>query len=251
MKLLAFAASNSSQSINRQLVNYAIGLLEGGQIEGVRADALEISTLDLNDFEMPIYSIDRQNADGIPQQAHDFYDTIGAADALLISFAEHNGSYTVAFKNVFDWASRIEMRVYHDKPIVMLATSPGGGGGGFVLRTASQLAGYFGNEVLASLSIPRFAENFDTDKGAVSNPELDAGLREALATLSGVPSGGSEEPASSCSAPAVVRDDRPAAPTRRGDSAARQAARPQPSTPLTDTGQLPSPVPSVCIEPTD
>ncbi|MYA82393.1 MAG: NAD(P)H-dependent oxidoreductase [Acidimicrobiales bacterium] len=196
MKLLAFAASNSSQSINRQLVDYVIGLLQGGEIDGVDPDALEISTLDLNDFEMPIYSIDRQEAGGIPQPAHDFYNALGAADALLISFAEHNGSYTVAYKNVFDWASRIDMRVYHDKPIVMLSTSPGGGGGGFVLRTASHLAGYFGNEILASLSIPRFGENFDTEAGAVSDPDLDAQLREALATLSEVLSGGSEDPAS-------------------------------------------------------
>ncbi|MXY01344.1 MAG: NAD(P)H-dependent oxidoreductase [Acidimicrobiales bacterium] len=196
MKLLAFAASNSSQSINRQLVDYAIGLLQGGEIDGVDPDALEISTLDLNDFEMPIYSIDRQEAGGIPQPAHDFYNALGAADALLISFAEHNGSYTVAYKNVFDWASRIDMRVYHDKPIVMLSTSPGGGGGGFVLRTASHLAGYFGNEILATLSIPRFGENFDTEAGAVSDPDLDAQLREALATLSEVLSGGSEDPAS-------------------------------------------------------
>ena len=186
MKLLAFAASNSSQSINRQLVDYALGLLQGGEIDGVDPDALEVTTLDLNDFEMPIYSLDRQEADGIPQEAHDFYDTIGAADALLISFAEHNGSYTVAFKNVFDWASRIDMRVYHDKPIVMLSTSPGGGGGGFVLRTAGHLAGYFGNEVLASLAIPRFGENFDTEAGAVSDAELDAELRAALAKLATV-----------------------------------------------------------------
>ncbi len=186
MKLLAFAASNSSQSINRQLVDYAIGLLADGEIEGVPAGALEISTLDLNDFEMPIYSIDRQEAGGIPQAAHDFYNTLGAADALLISFAEHNGSYTVAFKNVFDWASRIDMRVYHDKPIVMLSTSPGGGGGGFVLRTAGHLAGYFGNEVLASLAVPRFGENFDTEAGVLSNSALDTELREALATLSGL-----------------------------------------------------------------
>lgn len=186
MKLLAFAASNSSQSINRQLVDYAIGLLADGEIEGVPAGALELTTLDLNDFEMPIYSIDRQEAGGIPQAAHDFYNTLGAADALLISFAEHNGSYTVAFKNVFDWASRIDMRVYHDKPIVMLSTSPGGGGGGFVLRTAGHLAGYFGNEVLASLAVPRFGENFDTEAGVLSDSELDTELREALATLSGL-----------------------------------------------------------------
>ncbi|WP_419554559.1 NADPH-dependent FMN reductase [Candidatus Poriferisodalis sp.] len=186
MKLLAFAASNSSQSINRQLVTYAVRLLQDGHIEGVPSGEVEVSTIDLNDFEMPIYSIDRQNADGIPQPAHDFYDTIGAADALLISFAEHNGSYTVAYKNVFDWASRINMRVYHDKPIVMLSTSPGGGGGGFVLRTAGHLAQYFGNEVLASLAIPRFGENFDTATGTLADADLDAQLRDALATLSKV-----------------------------------------------------------------
>lgn len=196
MKLLAFAASNASQSINRQLVDYAVGLLADGQIEGVPAGALEISSLDLNDFEMPIYSIDRQNADGIPQPAHDFYNLLGAADALLISFAEHNGSYTVAYKNVFDWASRIDMRVYHDKPIVMLSTSPGGGGGGFVLRTAGHLAGYFGNEVLASLAVPRFGENFDTEAGRLTDPDLDVQLREALATLAGVLTGGADNPAS-------------------------------------------------------
>ena len=186
MKLLAFAGSNSSQSINRQLVDYAIGLLASGEIEGVPADALEISTLDLSDFEMPIYGIDRQEAGGIPQPAHDFYNELGAADALLISFAEHNGSYTVAFKNVYDWASRIDMRVYHDKPIVMLSTSPGGGGGGFVLRTAAHLAGYLGNEVLASLAVPRFGQNFDSESGTLSDPDLDAQLRQALATFSTV-----------------------------------------------------------------
>ena len=194
MKLLAFAASNASHSINRQLVDYAVGLLADGQIEGVPAGALEISSLDLNDFEMPIYSIDRQNADGIPQPAHDFYHLLGAADALLISFAEHNGSYTVAYKNVFDWASRIDMRVYHDKPIVMLSTSPGGGGGGFVLRTAAHLAGYFGNEVLASLAVPRFGENFDTEASRLTDPDLDVQLRQALAKLAGVLTGCADNP---------------------------------------------------------
>ena len=196
MKLLAFAASNSRESINRQLVDYAVGLLADGQVEGVPAGALEISSLDLNDFEMPIYSIDRQNADGIPQPAHDFYNLLGEADALLISFAEHNGSYTVAYKNVFDWASRIDMRVYHDKPIVMLSTSPGGGGGGFVLRTAGHLAGYFGNEMLASLAVPRFGENFDTEAGRLTDPDLDVQLREALATLAGVLATGADNPGS-------------------------------------------------------
>ena len=186
MRLLAFAASNSSESINRQIVNYAIELLSDGVIVGVPADKLEISTLDLNDFEMPIYSIDRQNANGIPQQAYDFYNAVAATDALLISFAEHNGSYAVAYKNVYDWASRIEMRVYQDKPIVMFSTSPGGGGGAAVLWAASQLATYLGNEVLATLAIPKFGENFDMSGGTITDTDLDTQLRSALASLSNV-----------------------------------------------------------------
>ncbi len=174
MKLLAFAATSSTQSINRQLIAYATRLL---------ADDVDVETIDLNDYEMPIYSIDRQNESGIPQLAHDFFDKIGDADALLISFAEHNGFYTAAYKNIFDWASRIDMRVYQEKPTVMLSTSIGPGGGGNVLQTAVASAQFFGNDVLASLAIPSFADNFDDTSGSLSNSGLDAQLRESLATL--------------------------------------------------------------------
>ena len=59
MKILAFAASNSTKSINRQLIGYAGRLLDGGLLP----DA-DVTTIDLNDYEMPIYSVDRQEADG-------------------------------------------------------------------------------------------------------------------------------------------------------------------------------------------
>ena len=97
MRILAFSASNSSVSINRQLAQHAANLVEGAQIE----------TLDIHDYEMPLYRHDREVADGIPQLAHDFLARIAAVDAVIISFAEHNGGYTAAFKNLFDWCSRV------------------------------------------------------------------------------------------------------------------------------------------------
>ncbi len=178
MKLLAFAATNSRESLNKKLIAYAGKLINDGLIDDVT-----IETIDLNDFEMPIYSIDRQNESGVPQLAQDFFAKIGDADAVLISFAEHNGSYTAAYKNIFDWASRIDMRVYQDKPTVMLSTSPGGGGGGNVLQGAVASGVFFGNDVRANLAIPSFFENFDADSGSISNPELDAEFRAAIATL--------------------------------------------------------------------
>jgi len=183
MRILAFAATTSTQSINRQLIDYATGLITDGSVTGLPAD-IEIDTIDLNDYEMPIYSIDRQNESGIPQLAHDFFNKIGQADAVLISFAEHNGFYTAAYKNIFDWASRIDMRVYQDRPAVLFSTSIGGGGGGNVLNTAVMSGQFFGYDVTASLAIPSFHQNFDIESGTLTHSELDAQFRDALGTLS-------------------------------------------------------------------
>jgi len=178
MRIIAFAASTSSQSINKQLVGYATRLLEGGLIGDV-----SVETIDLRDYEMPIYSIDRQREGGIPRAAQDFFTKIGEADAVIISFAEHNGSYTAAYKNLFDWASRIDMRVYQDKPAVLFSTSPGPGGGGNVLNTAVMSGPFFGYDVEASLAIPRFQQSFDAAAGVLVEPELDTQFRNALTTL--------------------------------------------------------------------
>ncbi len=175
MNVLAFAATTSRQSINQQLIEYAARILDETDIE--------VDVIDLNDFEMPIYSIDRQVADGIPQPAREFFARVGAADALLIAYAEHNGFYTAAYKNIFDWASRIDMRVFQNKPTVMLSTSPGRNGGANVLRVAVDSAPFFGNDVLASLAVPSFNDHFDTTTGSLIDPALDDRFRSAIATL--------------------------------------------------------------------
>ena len=101
MKILAIGATNSTESINKQLATYTAGLVTGAEVE----------TLDLNDFEMPIYSEQREKNQGIPELAHRFFNKISESDAVVISFAEYNGTYTAAFKNIFDWVSRINMKV--------------------------------------------------------------------------------------------------------------------------------------------
>lgn len=173
MKLLAFAATTSTKSINRQLAAYATSLVDGAEVE----------LLDLNDFEMPIFSQDKEEQLGQPAEAKAFVEKIAAADAIIISFAEHNGSYTAAYKNIFDWASRIDMKVYQNKPVVMLATSPGPGGANTVLTAATTSAPYFAADVKASLSIPSFFDNFDTDLKQLTNPELNAALKDAIGLL--------------------------------------------------------------------
>ncbi|WP_392339033.1 NADPH-dependent FMN reductase [Moritella marina] len=178
MKVLALAASNSRQSINKQLVSYAGEVLTSKIIANA-----EVEVIDINDFEMALYSIDRETESGIPQQAQAFYDKIGSVDAIIISYAEHNGSYTAAFKNLFDWTSRIDPKVYQGKKMLMLATSPGPGGAGSVLAAATGSAPYFAGEVTASLSVGSFYDNFDMETGQLRNEEIQKQLEDALATL--------------------------------------------------------------------
>jgi len=176
MKLLAFSASNSSKSINKQLATYAA-------LQVKHDDGVEVEILDINDYEMPLFSEDKEAQLGQPQQAKNFYNKLGQADGIIISFAEHNGSYTAAYKNLFDWTSRIDQKLFQKKPMVLLATSPGPGGAATVLAAAVGSAPYFDGNVKASLSIPSFYDNFDMEKQLLNNAELQDKLHSALALL--------------------------------------------------------------------
>ena len=173
MKLLAFAASSSKTSINKQLVVYASSLLGGAEVE----------VLDLNHYELPLYSVDKEKELGQPQLAQAFIAKIAASDGIIISFAEHNGSYTAAYKNLFDWCSRINPKVFQDKPLVLLATSPGPRGASTVLATAVNSAPHFTGQVKASLSVPSFYENFDVESGVLKDESLNQQLIDAVNSL--------------------------------------------------------------------
>lgn len=177
MKILAFAATNSSKSINRQLVHYAASQVADQHV------GTETELLDINDYELPLFSEDREAKMGQPELAKDFIDKIASSDAIIISFAEHNGSYTAAYKNIFDWASRINPKVFQNKSMIMLATSPGPGGASSVLATATASAPYFDGDVKASLSIPSFYDNFDIEQGRINNDDINKQLLTAINNL--------------------------------------------------------------------
>lgn len=159
--IIAFAGSNSSTSINKQLANYAASLVS----------EVKIDELDLNDFELPIYGIDFENENGIPDNAHKFFDLIKSTDGIVLSLAEHNGAYATVFKNLFDWMSRIDGKLWSDKPMLLMATSPGGRGGATVLEIAKGRFGYMGGNIVGSFSLPSFGDNFAD--GKIINEELN------------------------------------------------------------------------------
>lgn len=172
MKTLVLGASTSSQSINRKLALYAASLIPG----------VETTDLDLRSYTLPIYSSDEEETNGIPPDAKAFIETISAHEAIIVSLAEHNGSYAAAFKNLYDWASRHESNVWAGKPMLLLSTSPGGRGGATVLESAKATFPRMGADIKASFSLPSFYENFDNEKGISDSMHLEL-LQNAAAKL--------------------------------------------------------------------
>lgn len=167
-KIIAFGASNSENSINKTFATYASEKLTN----------VEVNVLDLNDFELPIYSSKIEAAQGIPQNAVRFDQEITAADAIVLSLAEHNGLHASVFKNLFDWMSRIDQKVWKNKPMLLLATSPGGRGGQNVLKVTKDLLPHFGGNLIADFSLPSFQKNFQEND--IVDPELKAGFEAQI-----------------------------------------------------------------------
>ena len=168
-KIVAFGASSSLNSINKDLATYTASQIP---------DSVSI-VVNLIDFEMPIYSTDKENENGIPDLAYKFKDILKNADGIVISFAEHNGVYTAAFKNIFDWISRIEKVVWYNKPMFLLATSNGDRGAITVLEIAHSRISRGNPYEIPVFSLPNFNKNFHIEKG-ILDEKLDIKFRESL-----------------------------------------------------------------------
>jgi len=166
--IIAFAGSSSSKSINKQLATYASTLVEN----------TEALVLDLNDFELPIYSSDYETAKGIPDNATRFLELLKKTDGIIISLAEHNGSYATVFKNLFDWLSRAEPKNWLGKPMLLLSSSPGERGGQTVMDMAMERFPRHDANIVGQFSLPFFYDNFSD--GKITNTDLNHQLLEEV-----------------------------------------------------------------------
>lgn len=107
-------------------------------------------------------------------EAIQFKQKIDRVDAIIISLAEHNGSYTAAFKNILDWTSRIESGLWMRKPMFLLSTSNGARGAKSVMESALNYFPRLGANIIAHFSLPGFRTNF-------SGQDIeDPGLRQTF-----------------------------------------------------------------------
>jgi NAD(P)H-dependent FMN reductase len=168
-KIVAFGASSSKNSINKKFAIYATSQLSKVVVE----------VLDLNDYEMPIFSVDKEVENGIHPLAVNFKEKLKTADGFIISFAEHNGAYSAAYKNIYDWVSRIEKSFWGDKPLFLMATSTGAKGGKSVLKMAFKRYNFANDNDVFQFSLPSFQTTFSEEIGIVDE-ELNSEFLEKL-----------------------------------------------------------------------
>ena len=170
-KILAFAGSNNSASINHRLISNVAGRIQGHQIKVFK----------LRDLEVPMYCIDMELERGFPTDIKVFKNLIDAHDALIISVNEHNSTVSAFFKNILDWLSRIDRNFLEGKKILLMSTSNGVRGGASALEYTKGILPRFGGQVIDSFSFPSFKENFEGNK--VQNEVLDMGIEDVLTTF--------------------------------------------------------------------
>lgn len=152
MKTVAtISGSNSSSSINTQLVNFT----------GTHFSNASVKSIDLRDFDIPIYSTDIEQNDGIPTGVSQLLEAFNQVDAFVFSLPEHNGYMPAFFKNIIDWLSRAESKFFQGKPVLMLSTSPGAKGGASGLEKAAQVFEYFNANIKGTFSLGSFYDNFN------------------------------------------------------------------------------------------
>ncbi|WP_109097545.1 NADPH-dependent FMN reductase [Aquimarina sp. AU58] len=172
-KIIAFAGSNSSTSINHKLVEFVVSEIKGH----------DIRIINLVNYAMPMYSEDEEKKAGFPGMVMGLKQEISEADALIISVNEHNGSWSAFFKNVIDWLSRLDRNFLEGKKILLMSTSPGKRGGLSALEFAKNVFPRFGAEIVESFSFPSFYDNFSIESNTVTDETLLLGLNEVLSTF--------------------------------------------------------------------
>ncbi len=169
--IVVLSASNSKQSINKQLAVVAASFIEG----------IQTRVLDINDFEVPMFGVDYEGVYGVPENAKLFSEELKNSDGIILSLPEHNGNLPAVFKNLTDWVSRLGQKTFADKPMLLMATSPGGRGGATVLEIAKLTFPYQGANIVSEFSLPSFGENFNA--GKITNPVYETNLKKAVEQL--------------------------------------------------------------------
>lgn len=183
-RILALAGSTRAHSLNKRLVRFAA--------EAARAADVEVTTIDLRDYPLPLFDGDLEDRDGLPENAKKLKAMFREHDGLLIASPEYNSSVTAVLKNVIDWVSRAESEgeppliAFRGKTAALLSASPGALGGLRGLVHLRAILGNLGVIVLPDqVAVTKANEAFD-EQGALKEQQTAsrvAAVAQALAAF--------------------------------------------------------------------
>src|ERR1043165_326879 len=130
-RILAFSGSARRESFNKKLLAVAV--------EATRAAGGEVTVHDFNEFPIPLYHGDLEDAEGIPPNAQKLIDLITQHAGLLIASPEYNSQMTPLLKNAIDWCTRADENPLIGKVAAVVSASPGMFGGVRSMTLARQL----------------------------------------------------------------------------------------------------------------
>lgn len=150
MKRIAFAGSNSSQSINYRLLEY------------IKEHYLtDLDIIDLRKMNLPMFSVDLEGEIKSPKSIVELMTKITDADQVLIGSPEHNGNFTAFLKSTIDWLSRLDKDFLLEKDIFICGTSPGRGGAAGSIQNTENLCKRLKGNVITTFSLPSFNHVFE------------------------------------------------------------------------------------------
>ncbi len=172
-KILAFSGSSRKGSFNAKLVEIAA--------TSAKQTGADVTTIDLIDYDMPIFNEDLEAKEGIPTKAKQFKQLLIEHDGFLIASPEYNSAFSPLLKNAIDWASRKEspdegrLLAYQGKVAVIMAAAAGGLGGTRGLVFLRMLLGNLGVIVLPNQEgIPMADQAFNEDGTLVDEVQQTA-----------------------------------------------------------------------------
>ena len=175
-KIIVFAGSNSSTSINKRLARYAATIVKGAQTEFI----------ELEEYAPPMYSIDLEKEYGSHETVKKLYDKLQEADGWIISASEHNHAPQAFFKNILDWLTRTQFTFLKDKdykfaedmPVLLMSASPGKGAAAASREKVKYALGIGNANIVAEFGLPSFNHTFDNN--SIIDEELDEELRDKI-----------------------------------------------------------------------
>jgi NAD(P)H-dependent FMN reductase len=169
--ILAFSGSARRDSLNKKLLAVAVA--------SVRETGGAVTLIDLNDYPLPLYHGDLEDAEGLPANAAKLIALIQQHHGLLIASPEYNSMITPLLKNTLDWCTRGDENPFTGKVAAVVSASPGAFGGVRSLKLAQQLLLHLGCHVVPGQTVLPHADKAFDANGVLT----DAHVKKSVHTL--------------------------------------------------------------------